>query len=286
MVLSKATLCVLALTASTTYGKSSSSKCKGSDFYEGTPVVDLCEAHFPDKTSSNVWIVEFYAPWCGHCKNLAPVYVEAAKKLKKAKEDVIKFGAVDCTKEEQLCRKYGVNGYPTLKTFVNGKTKSYEGAREVDAIISHMQYVKDSRSTKGGSTKCSTPLVDGDKKDGPVALCKSHFPNSSGKNSWVIAFHGELEDPSLVAKEVADVSPKIFDLGVKFGAVDCTKAADFCSSQLGKSDDLSASPVIIKAYKKGSKKVSKESFTSGLSDTNALVQFAKAQLGIADYDEL
>lgn len=47
-------------------------------------VVDLTPSNF-DKlvtNSDDVWIVEFYAPWCGHCKNLVPEYQKAAKALK------------------------------------------------------------------------------------------------------------------------------------------------------------------------------------------------------------
>lgn len=47
-------------------------------------VVDLTPSNF-DKlvtNSDDVWIVEFYAPWCGHCNNLVPEYQKAAKALK------------------------------------------------------------------------------------------------------------------------------------------------------------------------------------------------------------
>ena len=78
-------------------------------------VVDLTPSNFDSKVknSDGVWIVEFYAPWCGHCRNLAPEYQKAAKALKGA----VGVGAVDCDQEanKQLCGQYGVQGFPTLK---------------------------------------------------------------------------------------------------------------------------------------------------------------------------
>jgi len=78
-------------------------------------------------------LAEFYAPWCGHCKKLAPEYDAAAKKLKD--EDVVLM-KVDATEEEELGKRFEVRGYPTLKWFKNGKVKDYDGGRSADTIVS------------------------------------------------------------------------------------------------------------------------------------------------------
>lgn len=83
-------------------------------------------------------IVEFYAPWCGHCKKLEPEYEAAAGPLK---EEGITLAKVDATEEgnKELASKFGVQGFPTLKIF-RGSADSpseYEGPREKDGIISY-----------------------------------------------------------------------------------------------------------------------------------------------------
>uniref|UniRef100_A0A8C2W7S6 Protein disulfide-isomerase n=1 Tax=Cyclopterus lumpus TaxID=8103 RepID=A0A8C2W7S6_CYCLU len=81
-------------------------------------------------------LVEFFAPWCGHCKRLAPEYEVAATRLK----GFVSLVKVDCTSNSNTCSKYGVSGYPTLKIFRDGdETGPYDGPRTADGIVSFLK---------------------------------------------------------------------------------------------------------------------------------------------------
>ncbi|KAH7459772.1 hypothetical protein PRIC1_011033 [Phytophthora ramorum] len=92
--------------------------------------VALTETTFDHETSSGVWFIKFYAPWCGHCKKLAPTIDE----LSEASGDV-RVAKVDCTTERSVCERFSVGSYPTLKVVAQGKSYDYNGRRDVPAMV-------------------------------------------------------------------------------------------------------------------------------------------------------
>jgi len=90
-------------------------------------VVVIKERNFTDVIENNQYVlVEFYAPWCGHCQSLAPEYAAAATELK---EDGVVLAKIDATEENELAQEYRVQGFPTLLFFVDGEHKPYTGGR-------------------------------------------------------------------------------------------------------------------------------------------------------------
>lgn len=99
-------------------------------------VVVLTDKNFADKLGSAKYaLVEFYAPWCGHCKALKPEYAKAATALKEYSSDVM-IAKLDATEEKEVAGKHEVQGYPSLKWFIDGKeAMDYSGGRTADDII-------------------------------------------------------------------------------------------------------------------------------------------------------
>eukprot|EP00835_Amoeboradix_gromovi_P002139 NODE_114_length_19305_cov_0.149849.p9 type:complete len:263 gc:universal NODE_114_length_19305_cov_0.149849:2628-1840(-) len=92
----------------------------------GTPVTLLNSKNFNKivKKSPVPVLTEFFAPWCGHCKQLKPVYEAVARKSM-----CIKLAAIDCDEHKETCGQYGIEGFPTIKiwktVFKKGKKKRY-----------------------------------------------------------------------------------------------------------------------------------------------------------------
>jgi len=76
------------------------------------------------------WLVEFYAPWCGHCKKLAPVWDELATKLKGR----LSVAKLDATIHSYTAKRFDIRGFPTIKLFHHGKVYTYEGSRNLESL--------------------------------------------------------------------------------------------------------------------------------------------------------
>jgi protein disulfide-isomerase A1 len=101
----------------------------------GSDVLDLNSATFESAIEDHPLIaVEFFAPWCGHCKSLAPEWEKVATEMK-GKVPVAK---VDCIENQEVCAEQEVQGYPTLKLFRSGEPSPMEVPRKAEAIVSFL----------------------------------------------------------------------------------------------------------------------------------------------------
>lgn len=114
-------------------------------------VIELTPNNF-DKlviNSDEVWIVEFFAHWCGHCQQLVPEYQKAANTLK----GVVKVGAVNAEEHNAFSGRFGIRGFPTIKIFGLNKNKpdDYTGERTAQALVNAvMSTIRNKVSAKLG----------------------------------------------------------------------------------------------------------------------------------------
>jgi protein disulfide-isomerase A6 len=153
-------------------------------------------------------IVEFYAPWCGHCKNLQPAYENAAKKL----SGLAHVAAVNCDDEanKQFCGSMGVQGFPTLKIVKPGKkpgrpiVEDYQGPREAKDIIDAVTG-KIPNHVKKVADKDLEAFLDENKDTAKAILFTEKGTTSALLKAVAIDFLGSIKVAQIRNKEAASV---------------------------------------------------------------------------------
>ncbi|KAL1562375.1 Protein disulfide-isomerase 2-3, variant 2 [Salvia divinorum] len=157
---------------------------------EPSSSVELNSRNFDELVlkSKELWVVEFFAPWCGHCKKLAPEWKKAANSLK----GQVKLGHVDCDADKSLMGRYNVQGFPTIMVFGADKDSPfpYEGARTASAIESFALEQLEANAAPPEVTELTSPDVV-EEKCGSAAICFVAFlpdildSKAEGRNKYL-----------------------------------------------------------------------------------------------------
>ncbi|KAL9602162.1 MAG: hypothetical protein Q9219_002026 [cf. Caloplaca sp. 3 TL-2023] len=183
--------------------------------------------------SNQVSIVEFYAPWCGHCQNLKPAYEKAAKGL----DGLAQVAAINCDDEgnKAFCGSMGVQGFPTLKIVKPSKrpgkpiVEDYQGGRTAKDIVDAVKQAIPNNvkriSDKGlaawlDSNNDTAKAILFSDKGTTSALIKViatdylgriNFAQIRNKEAAAVEMFGITSYPSLVVLPGGTESPVLFD---------------------------------------------------------------------------
>ncbi|KXT17429.1 hypothetical protein AC579_5724 [Pseudocercospora musae] len=193
-------------------------------------VLDLTLKNFDKEIlkSGKPALVEFFAPWCGHCKNLAPIYEELAGSFEFAK-DKVTIAKVDADEHKELGKKYEIQGFPTLKWFDGtGKSKpeDYSSGRDLESLTA---FITEKTGVKPKKPKSAASQVEmltdttfdekvGKDQDAIVAFtapwcghCKSLAP------TWEKVAQDFAAEPSVLIAKVDAEAPNAKATAQRFG---------------------------------------------------------------------
>lgn len=97
-------------------------------------VILLNNENFAKNVEKDIWVIKFYAPWCGHCKEYAPIFSQLADTSLNELSHV-KFGEINCDESHIICANYQITAYPSTLLIHKGEMQArYLGIRQIDSI--------------------------------------------------------------------------------------------------------------------------------------------------------
>ncbi|XP_060520991.1 protein disulfide-isomerase TMX3 [Cylas formicarius] len=97
-------------------------------------VLELSDKFTEIRKDGAFWLVKFYAPWCGHCKRLEPIWAQVAQALSGRN---VRVGKVDCTRFPSIAEEFRIGGYPTIKFVKPDGDHTYHGDRTRDELVNY-----------------------------------------------------------------------------------------------------------------------------------------------------
>jgi protein disulfide-isomerase A6 len=159
--------------------------------------------------STRLTAARFYAPWCGHCKNLKPAWETAAKSL----AGIAKVAAMNCDEEKNkpLCGQMGVQGFPTLKIVRPGKkagkptVEDYQGPRQAKAIVDTVKDKIPNNVKRVTDAKLDEWLAE-NKDNAKAILFSDKSPISATLRTTAIDFAGIISIAQVKKEQEATVA--------------------------------------------------------------------------------
>jgi len=176
------------------------------------------------KSADEMWVVEFYAPWCGPCKQLQPHWAALGRKLENLPH--VKVGKVDCEANGELCQSQAISSYPTIRMYPMGsegrmRFHRYDSQRrDVDSLH---QWV---RSSLPSNVVSITPYA-------------MHHTVLSSSSAWLVEFYAPWCSHCVRFESDYELIAAKLKGKVKVGKVNCERYRQLCSQA-----EISGYPVL------------------------------------------
>ncbi|XP_037069790.1 thioredoxin domain-containing protein 5-like [Pollicipes pollicipes] len=185
---------------------------------------------FDSKIQENNHFVKFFAPWCGHCKRLAPTWDELSEKYNQADDSEVTIARVDCTTDSTVCSAHEVTGYPTLKFFGKdgGEPVKYKGARDLASLE---KFIKQQLGQESEGEDENTSVEVPAPVKGLMELTGKNFKTATEKGNHFIKFYapwcGHCQNLAPTWEALAESLED--DASVNIAKIDCTADRETCS---------------------------------------------------------